>query len=51
MATAPGQTIGEAESVVLEMRLTEAGLTMLAEASNRLPALLETSRDHGSVAS
>jgi hypothetical protein len=42
VGSAPEQTVGETERVTLQMRLNKAGLTMLAEASNRLPALLET---------
>jgi phospholipase C len=42
VATAARQTIVGSGRVVLKMRLTKAGLTMLAGASNRLPALLET---------
>jgi hypothetical protein len=42
LASAPETTIGGEDSVVLEMSLTAAGRTLLAGASNRLPALLET---------
>jgi phospholipase C len=42
LATAPEATVRGGNSVVLEMRLNKAGLTLLAEASNRLSAVLET---------
>ena len=42
VALATNRPIAQSREVMLEMHVTEAGLRMMAEASNRLPALLET---------
>ena len=42
LAHVPVTRIGQGSKVVLEMKLTEEGRTLLASASNRLPAVLET---------
>jgi hypothetical protein len=42
LAHVPVSRIGQGSKVVLEMKLTEEGRTLLASASNRLPAVLET---------
>ncbi len=42
LAIAPDQAIDATKTAILQMRLNEAGRALLAEGSNRLPALLET---------
>jgi phospholipase C len=51
IAIAPVGSFGHAEDMVLQMKVTSAGLKMIAEASNRLPALVQTvvTRSDGSV--